>query len=174
MLTISRNLMPMRGLAIVECAIAGPLLGCAPQPSEPPALAPAQSAAQSAESTPKPALTSAPTTGARQSESNRQEDAPPKGPSVQGSGALIQRRVLQCYRLALANNPELQGRLEVRIILDRSGQVLRAEELKSTLPSRPAINCILHTFDNLKFDVPEGPEDEIVIRYPLVFLPPRQ
>jgi len=89
---------------------------------------------------------------------------------------VIQRIVRQnfgrfrlCYENGLRNNPNLQGRVAVKFVIDRSGAVASAANGGSDLPDGAVVQCIVRAFGNLSFPQPEG--GVVTVVYPVVFNP---
>jgi len=100
--------------------------------------------------------------------------------ATQVSGRLppevIQRIVRQnfgrfrlCYENGLRRNPNLQGRVAVRFIIDRSGAVASTSNGGSDLPDSAVVSCVARAFMNLSFPQPEG--GVVVVTYPIMFDP---
>jgi hypothetical protein len=89
---------------------------------------------------------------------------------------VIQRIVRQnfgrfrlCYEKGLAANPNLQGRVSVRFVIDRNGAVSNAANGGSSMPSSEVTNCVLGAFYGLSFPKPEG--GIVTVSYPIAFSP---
>jgi hypothetical protein len=89
---------------------------------------------------------------------------------------VIQRIVRQnfgrfrlCYENGLRSNPNLQGRVSVRFVIDRSGAVDKPADAGSDLPNASVIQCILRGFGNLSFPQPEG--GIVTVVFPIIFTP---
>ncbi|HRI63791.1 MAG TPA: AgmX/PglI C-terminal domain-containing protein [Polyangium sp.] len=87
---------------------------------------------------------------------------------------IIQRIVRQnfgrfrlCYENGLRNNPNLQGRVGVRFIIGRDGNVTSASNGGSDLPDAGVISCVTRAFYGLSFPQPEGGVVSVV--YPIMF-----
>ena len=61
-----------------------------------------------------------------------------------------------CYENGLRNNPNLQGRVSVRFVIDRSGAVSSTADGRSDLPDHGVVQCVVHAFGKLSFPQPEG------------------
>lgn len=99
-------------------------------------------------------------------------------PSVSGRlpPQVIQRIVRQnfgrfrmCYEKALSQNPNLQGRVQVRFMIDRSGAVSNALNAGSSLPDAAAVGCVVRGFYGLSFPKPEA--GSVQVSYPIMFSP---
>ena len=100
--------------------------------------------------------------------------------ATQVSGRLppevIQRIVRQnfgrfrlCYENGLRNNPNLQGRVTVKFIIDRSGAVSMTADGGSDIPDGSVVGCVVRGFGNLSFPQPEG--GMVTVVYPIMFNP---
>jgi hypothetical protein len=99
---------------------------------------------------------------------------------VQVNGRLpaevIQRVVRQndgryrfCYSSALRANPNLQGRVTVRFLIDRTGAVAVAADGGSDIPDEGVRRCVVSSFLALSFPAPESGAVSVV--YPIAFSP---
>ncbi len=89
---------------------------------------------------------------------------------------LIQRVVRQndgryrfCYQNGLRANPALAGRVTVKFVVDRHGQVAIATDGGSDLPDASVRQCVISSFTSLSF--PENASGSVTVSYPLVFSP---
>jgi hypothetical protein len=89
---------------------------------------------------------------------------------------VIQRIVRQnfgrfrlCYENGLRTNPNLQGRVAVKFVIDRSGAVSTASDGGSDLPDASVVSCVVRGFGNLSFPQPEG--GIVTVVYPVIFSP---
>ena len=89
---------------------------------------------------------------------------------------IIQRTVRQnfgrfkfCYEAGLRGNPNLQGRVSVRFIINREGGVASAENGGSDLADSSVISCVTRAFYGLSFPQPEN--GIVTVTYPIVFSP---
>lgn len=89
---------------------------------------------------------------------------------------IIQRTVRQnfgrfkfCYEAGLRSNPNLQGRVAVRFIINREGGVASAENGGSDLADSSVISCVTRAFYGLSFPQPEN--GIVTVTYPIVFSP---
>lgn len=89
---------------------------------------------------------------------------------------VIQRIVRQnfgrfrlCYENGMKNNPNLQGRVAVKFIIDRSGAVSLTADGGSDLPDQGVVQCVVRGFSNLSFPQPEG--GMVTVVYPIMFNP---
>ncbi len=89
---------------------------------------------------------------------------------------VIQRIVRQnfgrfrlCYENGLRNNPNLQGRVTVKFVIDRSGAVAMTADGGSDIPDTSVSQCVVRGFGNLSFPQPEG--GMVTVVYPIMFNP---
>jgi hypothetical protein len=89
---------------------------------------------------------------------------------------VIQRIVRQnfgrfrlCYENGLRSNPNLQGRVGVKFIIDRSGAVSAASDGGSDLADQSVVSCVVRGFSGLSFPQPEG--GIVTVTYPIIFNP---
>jgi hypothetical protein len=89
---------------------------------------------------------------------------------------VIQRIVRQnfgrfrlCYENGLRTNPNLQGRVAVKFVIDRQGSVSTAQDGGSDLPDQGVVSCVVRGFGNLSFPQPEG--GIVTVVYPIIFNP---
>lgn len=89
---------------------------------------------------------------------------------------VIQRIVRQnfgrfrlCYENGLRTNPNLQGRVAVKFVIDRGGAVSTASDGGSDLPDQGVVSCVVRNFGNLSFPQPEG--GIVTVVYPIIFNP---
>ncbi|HEY1693037.1 MAG TPA: AgmX/PglI C-terminal domain-containing protein [Polyangiaceae bacterium] len=89
---------------------------------------------------------------------------------------VIQRIVRQnfgrfrlCYENGLRNNPNLQGRVTVKFVIDRSGAVGMTADGGSDIPDSSVVQCVVRGFGNLSFPQPEG--GMVTVVYPIMFNP---
>jgi Ca-activated chloride channel family protein len=74
-----------------------------------------------------------------------------------------------CYENGLRTNPALQGRVSVKLVIDRSGSVSTAADAGSDLPDTATVACVVRGFGNLSFPQPEG--GVVTVVYPVLFAP---
>jgi Ca-activated chloride channel family protein len=89
---------------------------------------------------------------------------------------VIQRIVRQnfgrfrlCYENGARSNPNLQGRVSVKFVIDRSGAVAMASDGGSDLPDQSVIQCVVRGFGNLSF--PQPATGNVTVVYPILFSP---
>jgi hypothetical protein len=89
---------------------------------------------------------------------------------------VIQRIVRQndgryrfCYENGLKANPNLQGRVTVRFLIDRAGAVAVASDAGSDIPDEAVRRCVVSSFTALSFPAPDS--GVVTVVYPIVFSP---
>ncbi len=89
---------------------------------------------------------------------------------------VIQRTVRQnfgrfrmCYQQGLTRNPNLQGRVAARFVIDRSGAVSAVSNGGSDLPDSAVTSCVISAFYGLSFPQPEN--GIVTVVYPIQFAP---
>lgn len=75
-----------------------------------------------------------------------------------------------CYEQALTHHSELRGRLLVQLVIQPTGQVLRAQLIEDTLKSRSVAQCITKTMKTMHFPAYQGCQ-VVQANYPLRFAP---
>lgn len=87
---------------------------------------------------------------------------------------VIQRVVRQnfgrfkaCYENGLRNNPNLAGRVAVRFVIGRDGDVSNVANGGSDLPDSGVVSCVTRAFYGLSFPHPEN--GIVTVTYPIVF-----
>lgn len=109
----------------------------------------------------------------------------PSAPSIRTSlpttngrlpAEVVQRIVRQnfgrfrfCYEQGLAKNPNLEGRVAVRFVIDRTGGVSTASPEPGGLPDSAVSRCVAQGFLGLSFPPPEA--GIVTVTYPLLFSP---
>jgi hypothetical protein len=90
--------------------------------------------------------------------------------------AVIQRIVRQnygrfrlCYEQGLVRNPNLEGRVNVRFVINREGAVASVQNGGSDLPDSAVTNCVIGAYYGLSFPPPEG--GIVTVSYPILFQP---
>jgi len=74
-----------------------------------------------------------------------------------------------CYDSGLRTNPNLQGRVIAKFVIDRSGGVATASDGGSDLLDKTVVDCVIRGFQNLSFPPPAGGVVSVV--FPIVFSP---
>ena len=89
---------------------------------------------------------------------------------------VIQRVVRQnfgrfkaCYEGGLRGNPNLQGRVAVRFVINHEGSVSNVANGGSDLPDAGVVSCVTRSFYGLSFPQPEN--GIVTVTYPIVFSP---
>ncbi|HEX2732711.1 MAG TPA: AgmX/PglI C-terminal domain-containing protein [Polyangiaceae bacterium] len=89
---------------------------------------------------------------------------------------VIQRIVRQnfgrfrlCYEQGLGANPNLEGRVSVRFVINRDGSVSNVSNGGSSIPDSSVVNCVVRAFYGLSFPKPEG--GIVTVVYPIMFAP---
>jgi hypothetical protein len=72
-----------------------------------------------------------------------------------------------CYENGLRSNPNLQGRVAVKFVIDRNGSVSMTADGGSDLPDQGVVQCVVQGFGNLTFPQPEG--GMVTVVYPIMF-----
>jgi hypothetical protein len=78
-------------------------------------------------------------------------------------------RFRMCYERGLQRNPNLEGRVSVRFVIDRSGKVSHASNGGSDLPDSGVVSCVVRSYYGLSFPQPEG--GIVTVTYPIIFQP---
>jgi hypothetical protein len=78
-------------------------------------------------------------------------------------------RLRVCYADGLRRDPNLQGRVATKFVIDRSGAVSAAADGGSELPDQAVISCVVRAFQSLKFPAPGS--GIVTVVYPLIFNP---
>ncbi len=77
-------------------------------------------------------------------------------------------QVRRCYEQELGRNPDLAGKLSVKFVISRSGDVSQATSRSDTLGSPAVASCVHARFLRMRFPAPKG-DGIVVVSYPLVF-----
>ncbi|HMA95805.1 MAG TPA: AgmX/PglI C-terminal domain-containing protein, partial [Polyangiaceae bacterium] len=78
-------------------------------------------------------------------------------------------RFRMCYEQGLARNPNLEGRVQVRFVIDREGLVSNVQNGGSDLPDSGVTGCVMSAYYGLSFPQPEG--GIVTVTYPIMFQP---
>jgi hypothetical protein len=100
--------------------------------------------------------------------------------AIKVDGALppevIQRIVRQnygrfrlCYEQGLARKPNLEGRVNIAFVIDKSGEVKGPKNAGSDLPDAAVVRCMVSAFNGISFPQPERGVVNVV--YPIMFSP---
>jgi hypothetical protein len=76
-------------------------------------------------------------------------------------------RLRACYEAGLLRSPDLEGRIAVKFVIDRDGQVAMASTAESTLGDASVAACVAHAYESMSFPRPEG--GIVTVVYPVVF-----
>jgi hypothetical protein len=147
-----------------------------PQPAIAPSAEPPRTVVPEPEPTVRAALTQKPST----STNTRAPNGTVRMGATTVSGRLppevIQRIVRQnhgrfrmCYQQGLARSPTLEGRLSVRFVIGRDGNISNINHGDSSLADAAVVSCVLSAFAGLSFPQPEA--GIVTVVYPLMFSP---
>jgi TonB family protein len=75
-----------------------------------------------------------------------------------------------CYERGLLSQPDLEGRVVVRFVIERDGSVSGARDGGSDLPDAQVVACVVEAFGRLRFPAPEG-GGRVTVSYPIIFTP---
>jgi hypothetical protein len=78
-------------------------------------------------------------------------------------------RFRNCYESGLRTDPALEGRVAVRFVIDRTGQVSVAQDSGSDLPNDGVKSCIVKSFYSLSFPTPDN--GTVTVTYPIALSP---
>jgi hypothetical protein len=76
-------------------------------------------------------------------------------------------RMRACYEAGLVRDPELEGRIAVKFVIDRSGAVAMVSTTERTLMDSSVASCVERAFQQMSFPEPEG--GIVTVVYPIVF-----
>ena len=76
--------------------------------------------------------------------------------------------IRRCYTRELRRNPELQGTVKVRFVIDRDGKVKYAAIRGSELGNAIVEDCLVEEMQKLRFPLPGG-KGTVIVTYPFVF-----
>jgi hypothetical protein len=74
----------------------------------------------------------------------------------------------ECYERGLMMNPKLQGRVNVRFVIQQDGSVDQIANEGADLASEDVIDCVLHGFRALRFPAPRG--GIVTVQYPILLV----
>lgn len=74
-----------------------------------------------------------------------------------------------CYERGLVKNPNLQGRVAARFVIDRSGAVSSVSNGGSDLPDSAVVSCVISAFYGLSFPQPDN--GIVTVVYPIALSP---
>lgn len=72
-----------------------------------------------------------------------------------------------CFENGLRNNPNLNGRVTTRFVINRDGSVSNASNGGSDLPDQGVVQCVVRSFYGLSFPAPET--GIVTVVYPIMF-----
>jgi hypothetical protein len=75
----------------------------------------------------------------------------------------------KCYEDGLRVNPNLEGKVSVRFVIDREGYVASAIDGGSTMPDPRVVDCVVRGYTSLVFPKPDG--GIVTVVYPIIFTP---
>jgi hypothetical protein len=78
-------------------------------------------------------------------------------------------RFRMCYENGLKSNPTLNGRVVTKFVIGRDGAVSQAMDGGSDLPNQEVTSCVVRSFQNLSFPMPEGGVATVI--YPITLNP---
>jgi hypothetical protein len=79
-------------------------------------------------------------------------------------------RFRNCYETGLRTNPSLTGRVAVRFIIGRDGDVsMSSDSEQSDIPDTGVRACVVKSFYGISFPAPQG--GTVKVTYPLMFTP---
>lgn len=79
-------------------------------------------------------------------------------------------RFRNCYETGLRTNPSLTGRVAVRFIIGRDGDVsMSSDSEQSDMPDTAVRACVVKSFYGISFPAPQG--GTVKVTYPLMFTP---
>lgn len=76
-------------------------------------------------------------------------------------------RLRGCYEAGLQRRPDLEGRIAVKFVIDREGQVAMTSAAERSLDDESVAKCVTRAFDAMAFPKPEG--GIVTVVYPVVF-----
>jgi len=76
-------------------------------------------------------------------------------------------RLRACYQAGLDRDPSLEGRIAVKFVIDRDGEVTMASVAERTLPDVTVATCVAQTYEAMTFPKPAG--GIVTVVYPVVF-----
>lgn len=76
-------------------------------------------------------------------------------------------RLRLCYERGLLHSPDLEGRIAVKFVIDRDGQVTMASVAERSLEDASVAACVARAYEAMSFPKPEG--GIVTVVYPVVF-----
>ncbi|MEZ4221316.1 MAG: AgmX/PglI C-terminal domain-containing protein [Polyangiaceae bacterium] len=86
---------------------------------------------------------------------------------------IVRRQIGQlrrCYSSGLDDNPNLQGRVAVKLVIDKTGTVKSAQNGNSDLPDSKVVSCVVSSLNRVQFPEPSG-GGIVTASIPLLFMP---
>ena len=74
-----------------------------------------------------------------------------------------------CYEAGLGRNPNLEGRVNIRFVIERDGSVSKAQISENTLTDCKVAACIRDEYPKLTFPAPDG--GIVTVVYPIMLEP---
>jgi hypothetical protein len=78
-------------------------------------------------------------------------------------------RFQRCFEDGLARNPDLGGRVTVRLVIEADGGVSKVRVVCTSMPDRIVVKCVVAEYEELHFPKPEG--GIVTVVYPIMFTP---
>jgi len=75
-----------------------------------------------------------------------------------------------CYQRELRQDPDIRGKLVVKLVIAKDGSVSTAQRKRSSLTSVAVERCVLSRFQRMRFPQPAG-GGIVILSYPLAFSP---
>ncbi len=75
-----------------------------------------------------------------------------------------------CYQRELTKNPDLGGKITIKFVIDREGQVSTAKVKSSTMGNAAVESCMTSRFQRFTFPKPKG-NGVVIVSYPFLFSP---
>jgi TonB family protein len=76
-------------------------------------------------------------------------------------------RLRACYASALLRSPGLEGRVVVKFVIDREGEVTMASTTESSIEDASVNHCVAQAYEAMLFPKPAG--GVVTVVYPVVF-----
>jgi len=76
--------------------------------------------------------------------------------------------IRECYQEQKVENPELAGKVVVKLVIGKDGTVSSAKVEESSLDNVLVENCVCNRFEQMQFPSPKG-GGLVIISYPIVF-----
>ena len=76
-------------------------------------------------------------------------------------------RIRACYAQGLQRSPDLEGRIAVKFVIDREGDVAMASTAESSIEDAAVNTCVARAYEAMTFPKPEG--GIVTVVYPVVF-----